>query len=643
MTRVDDDVAGAADTAAERDSGIDTAPAGADAVSRAPAGRGRRALLVLGLTAVVALPLFVALAALRTPRWYPLLDLAMTDMRVRDVGTRHTPLIGLVGRLSSNGRQGSHLGPISFWSLAPTYRLLGASSWSLLVGVVVLNTTAIALTLWVALRRGGTALAVGFAAGLAVLVHVYGTPVLTEPWNPYMPVLWWVLALVALWAVLCDDLSMLPVAVLATSFCLQTHISYGLLVAGFAVAALVVGAVRAVRLRGDRAALRRLAGWSALSLVLGVVLWLPPLIDQATSDHGNMSIVAGHFLEPDEDPIGMGRGAELFAVHLNPWRLVAGQQARPGSEAPGVAFVLAWLAAAAATWRFVPRGRPHRSALLRLDVVIALALALGLVSSARILGLVWFYLTLWAWAITTLMAVAIGWTVALVVREHAARLPAARLALAASAAVLVGWTAWFALDARDAEPTQALYSSFVADFTEATTAAIDGGDAPGGGPDGRYLITWTDGINLGSTGFGLLDELERRGYDVGAAKPYGPGVVEHRVLDAGDATAEIHISFGPDIERWDAMEGFERLASVDPRNDEQLAAHEAARTETIAGLRAAGLDELIPMVDASPLQLHFHDELPEDLVPVLQNVIDTGQPAAVYIGPVTTGVRPPTT
>ena len=197
MTTVDDATAaaGRAD---------DAAPAPADGAPVAPeaaSSRGRRALLVLGLTAVVALPLFVALGALRTPRWSPLLDLAMTEMRVRDVGSRHTPLVGLLGRLSSDGEQGSHLGPLSFWLLAPTYRVLGSSAWGLLVGVVVLNVTAIATTLWIALRRGGTALAVGFAAALAVLVHVYGTMVLTEPWNPYMPVLWWTLTLVALWAV----------------------------------------------------------------------------------------------------------------------------------------------------------------------------------------------------------------------------------------------------------------------------------------------------------------------------------------------------------------------------------------------------------------------------------------------------------
>ena len=46
---------------------------------------------------MVGLPLIVAAIALRGERWYPVLDLAMTEFRVRDVGTSHTPLIGLPG------------------------------------------------------------------------------------------------------------------------------------------------------------------------------------------------------------------------------------------------------------------------------------------------------------------------------------------------------------------------------------------------------------------------------------------------------------------------------------------------------------------------------------------------------------------
>ena len=648
MTRVEGTTAAGPD-ADEDDAGVpaatDDAEGGsssADADDASPGSRHarrRRALLVLGLTAIVTLPLYVALAALRTPRWHPLLDLAMTEMRVRDTGTGHTPLVGLVGRLSSDGHQGSHLGPLSFWSLAPVYRVLGESAWSLLVGVVLLNTTAIALTIWAALRRGGTALAVTFAAGLAVLVHLYGTTVLTEPWNPYLPVLWWTLAVVAVWSVLCDDLAMLPVAVFAASFCLQTHVSYGVLVGGFTAAVVVFLAVRAVRLRGDRPALARLARWTGLAVGLGVLLWTAPLVEQVTNDPGNMSIVVDHFANAEDDPVGIRRGTELYAVHLNPWRLLAGQPGTRGAMLPAALLIVAWLAAAAVAWRAVPRDRAQRPALLRLHAVIALSLALGFVSSTRILGFVWFYLTLWAWTTNLLMLIAIGWTAVLAVSARRALPTAARrVGLAGAAGVLAAWTVWFAVDASDAEPSQANFSAVLADFTDATLAAVDGGDGPGGGPDGTYLVTWTDGVNLGSTGYGLVNELERAGIDAGAAPPYAPGALDHRITDPDEATGEIHISFGPDIERWDQQPEFERIALVDNRTDEEREAVDEAGAEVVAGLRAAGREDLVPLVDIAPFQLYFNPEVPDHLRPALKVINDTGQPAALYLGPPTTGV-----
>jgi hypothetical protein len=184
-----------------------------------------------------------------------------------------------------------------------------------------------------------------------------------------------------------------------------------------------------------------------------------------------------------------------------------------------------------------------------------------MISATRILGFVWHYLTLWAWSINMLAVVAIGWTAVLAWanRDRAPHPAAARAGLGAIAVVLVAWTAMFSFDAVDAEPTQANYSQMVGEFTAATTEAIDDGSVEGGGPGSRYLLTWTDGVNLGSTGYGLLNELERRGYDAGVIGTHGPGARPHRVLPIREATAEVHISLGPDIELWDAKPDAERV------------------------------------------------------------------------------------
>jgi hypothetical protein len=610
------------------------APAGDDR----PRGRRRTAGVVAGLTAVLALPLLVAAAALRSPRWFPLLDLAQTEMRVRDVGTGHTPLIGLIGRMTAYGHDGSHPGPLSFLSLAPAYRLLGSSGWSLLAGVVVLNTVAIALILWIAVRRGGATLALGLAAVVAVLLSTYGTHVLTEPWNPYMPVMWWLLTLVAVWAVLCDDLPMLPIAVFAGSFCMQTHVSYLGLVGGLAGLGAVALVVRAVMVRHDRAALRRLAGWGGLSAALALVLWLPPLLDQLRHDPGNMAIIVHYFRFPGTEPLGLSRGGELFAVHLNLWRFLAGDQATSGSVLPAVLLVVAWAGAALATWWLRPasaEGAAARRTLGRLHVLVGVVLVLGLVSAGRILGEIWFYLVLWAWAITALIVLAIGWTVVQLVaaRPGGGSRRLARVVPVVAGVVLVAWTAQFAASATGAEVAKPRVSADVGAVTGPTVDALDAGDVPGGGPDGRYLVTWTDGVNLGSQGWGLLDELERAGFDVGVIEAHAVGATPHRYLPTAEATAEVHVSVGPDIDVWRARADATEVAYVDSRSPAEKAELDRLVGRVAGALRAAGQDDLVPRLDAFPFGVYLDPGLPPAERGRVQRIIDIGQPVAVFVAP----------
>ena len=57
-------------------------------------------------TVVVAAPLLSALADLARSSWFPVLDLAMTEFRVRDTFGGDTPLIGLPGRIGEYPNQG---------------------------------------------------------------------------------------------------------------------------------------------------------------------------------------------------------------------------------------------------------------------------------------------------------------------------------------------------------------------------------------------------------------------------------------------------------------------------------------------------------------------------------------------------------
>src|SRR5437763_856356 len=78
---------------------------------------------------------------------------AVIDLRTRDVFTSQTPLVG------PYSRGFNHPGPALFWLLAPFSVLAGGAAWGTLVGAAVLQGTAIALSGWLAFRRGGLMLA----------------------------------------------------------------------------------------------------------------------------------------------------------------------------------------------------------------------------------------------------------------------------------------------------------------------------------------------------------------------------------------------------------------------------------------------------------------------------------------------------
>ena len=357
---------------------------------------------------VITVPVITALVVMRSPRWYPIFDWAQIEMRVRDVGTGHSPLIGLPGRLDGLGVTGSHPGPIGFYALAPIYRLLGSSSWALLASNAALNIAAVGTAVWIVVRRGGWPLALGVTAMLGVLVHAYGAQRLTVPWLPWSSMLWWFVFLLAAWSVLCGDFPLLPVVVgTGRLLCADAH--------------LLSRSGRRHRHSHSRLGGRRGAAAApddgvattgpcpvggAGPVRLLVLLWLPVLIDEVINKPGNLSVLRDHFSHPGIKAVGMGQALSAWWAHLDPTTLLTGHQRLDGAPLPGALLLIAWVAAVAASWRW-----RHR-ALLALHAVVAAALLLGLLSISRILGRLLDYLVLWLWGTTTLVVIAVGYTAA---------------------------------------------------------------------------------------------------------------------------------------------------------------------------------------------------------------------------------------
>lgn len=603
---------------------------------RFPASTRGRVLLGIAIVAVLAVPLLVALVALGGHEWFPLLDMAQTEMRVRDVASGHPPLTGLAGRIGTFGQQGSHPGPLSFWALWPFYQLFGAGSWGLEAAAVVLNILAMALALWLAYRRGGAPLLLAMGAVLAVLTRAYGATLLTQPWNPYLPMMWWFAFLLAVWSVLCDDLPALPVLVFTGSYCMQTHVSYLGLIGGMAVVALGYTAWRARRLWSDRRARDGFVRWGAVAIALGAFLWLPPVIDQLT-ESGNLRVLWDYFTNPPEEAIGPGEGLKVLLVSLSPWRLVVTgattESGTSGSVVPGVLLVGAWLGAAVVVWR--RRAQSEVRPLARLHVALAFGLGFALVSATRIFGFVWYYLTLWAFGLAALMLLAIGWTAVVEAgrRWGDASARFTRAGAGVLTAVMLVAVTVFSIEASSTEvPTPRLNDTLGA-VVEPTARAVDAlpeRDAP-------YLITWLpDPIGIGAQGYGLLNELDRRGLDVRAEDVHINGATPHRIIKKTEAKVEIHIAVGPDeIERWRDEPGFDEVSFFEPRTRRERDAFERLRTRVIEDLIAAGLSERVPLVQGNMFVLTFDTRVPEETRRRISRMIDLGLPAAVFIGPPT--------
>ena len=503
-----------------------------DDARRLPAWLLRPAWSVAVAVAVVGLPLVVALGALHRQRWYPVLDLAMTELRVRDVGSGDTPLIGLPGRIGTYPEQGSHPGPMSFYLLAPVYRLLGSSSWALEVGTVLIHLVAIGTALWIGHRRARWRGVLAVAAVLAVAIAGYGQLPLTQPWNPYLPLIAWIVVLLATWSVLCGDHVMLIPLVVAASFCAQTHVPYLLLAAGMVAVGLAVVVVRLARApRRSRAGPMRSV---LVSVGVGVVLWLPPLIDQLANRPGNIRRLADHFGSPPEEAIGVLDGIELALRHLDPWThwldRTAGEGPflEAGSNWVGAVTLAVWLVAAVVAWRIGP------AALRALHTVVAIALVLGAVSMSRIFGRPWYYLTLWAWGVGVVLAGAVVWTVLAwwSARQPISRRDPLRAAALAAGAVAVVVSLISAVAFAGADHPEERLSRAVGTLAGPTYDAVIDGVGAATGEDGVYLVRWSDAVDIGSPGFGLLAELERRGLDVAADEFFHVQVTDHRARPA---------------------------------------------------------------------------------------------------------------
>lgn len=485
---------------------------------RLPAARSwlveHRLPLAAGLVASV--PIIVSTAEVVAAGWVPYSDDAVVATRAFDVFTSRTPLLGQwsSGYSGVNGEATYGLGPLLFWLLAVPARLPWPGSFEITIGL--LNIASVIGIVGLAHRRGGRPLMFAVAIALPLMLASLPSEVYSDIWNPSAALLPLTLLIFLAWSLACGEYRLLPLTVLVGSFVAQCHIGYAIPAVG-AVAVGIAGLVLSRR-STDPQETRSLRPWLVASVIVGLVCFSAPLVEQAIHRPGNIVLLA-RAASAGEPTVGVDAGwrAVVHTVGVVPWWLrdpqvpierIADLSVTPSVLTIGSAVLVlaALLAATILGWR---RRRLDVAGAGALALVLSASLALVTASTPEDAFPTVGYTIRWASPLGMWLWVVLGWSAATLLRPHthlaATHRRQAALVLAGFIAVaLVGGVVAVAGEVRDEphEEMKAINKRVVSGLPPDAAVRADAsfeGDA------------WWVGLGLQA---GLVYELRREGHDV---------------------------------------------------------------------------------------------------------------------------------
>jgi len=577
-------------------------------------------IVILGV--VAAAPLVVTLIAVLTRgRWFPAGDMAQAELHMRGF-FGHPPLVGAAGRIvSDSGIQGSHPGPSLWIAMLPVYLIGGRSSGALMAAVVSVHLASMALALRIAWKRYGTSFATGLALLFIVIVRSSGPDFVFEPWNP-----WLAIFPLALFVLLIDrclepetQRRWLVGAVVVGSHCVQCHAGYAILVA----AGLSAVAWKWIRTRGSSS-----LAWPVATLV---VMWIPPLVDQWRRQPGNLSILWQHFGSPSEPRLPLADAMRAIATQFN---LLGPLLWGPGGTHPAeswfrwIGFVgfLAMVGIAYTTARRLGFRNECRLLILLMGGFVVAAFSIS-----RLFGPYFEYTIRWAWILAGLVLLT---CLTILVRAWLPRSEDERRRshLAVAGAVLLVASTWSsvatAADVHVPGPTD----SAIIDGLAPQVSVLP--------KDSMYLVRFWDPYTLNATGFGLVLELERRGYTVRVDPTFAAAALPHRTAIEAEVDRVLWVVVGPRNTQAAADATLEQVGYFDPRDAAERQEAEVLLGEIEKGLRDAGRDELVSSLTSPGASLLFAEPpLPDEVAEDLRTLYRLGQPVGVYL--VSPGVSVP--
>lgn len=541
--------------------------------------------------AVTAVPILLAVVRALTTDWVPVNDLAFLEARVRDVGGADTPLTGMYSRFGFD-----HPGPIAIWSFALPYRVAGGDPSALLVAAAVVNLFAVTVAILVANRRGGRPLVAVTVVALLLLegaMAANGSD-LIDPWNPTVAVLALVALLFVAWDVARGRLQSLWLLVLLVSWVVQSHGGH-LPIA----AALVVGVAAVLAARTVRREQRWSSGPVVIALLVGVVVWSGPLVDQIAGS-GNLAEIVESTSEASEPRVGLPAAAGVLAVELAPSGPWSGGHERIDPQTAGVTTASLWRLVAPiaglAGVAFAGR-RLRRPDLLVLAALIAVTAGCGWLAIGVIPGPPLAYLVQWTWALATVIYLSAVWALLLLADDVGSIMRSRAAGVVAVVITLLTLTLASVASLRADLPWEPFSTSTI-EVSAALRAVLD--------PAERHSVVLT-GSGLGHAGPAVQLDLERHGFDVcGIVEPgrgeelLGPGracrgPTTSVVVVATDAASIEALHTDPTVDvvaEHLSLTPAERAELDRPETDLQRILELVARDSRLAaGVRSTGLVE----------------------------------------------------
>jgi hypothetical protein len=276
--------------------------------------------LVAAAGVAAALPVLVAIVYAVADGWVAFGDDAYITTLAYDVFTDRSPLVGQ----RSSGASGVldetaySPGPLLFWLLALPVRLGGQSLPAVVAGLV--NVASIMGVVALAKRRGGRPLMLATAIAIPLMLLSLPGETYSDVWNSSAPLLPLAVLVFLAWSVACGELRLLPLTVLVASFAMHSHLTFVAPATGLAAAAVACAVLtRRFRPPADRTATRR---WVLAAVVVGLVCWSAPLLDQVINRPGNLVTLA-RSATAEQTTVGVGSGwrAVVHSVGVRPWWL----------------------------------------------------------------------------------------------------------------------------------------------------------------------------------------------------------------------------------------------------------------------------------------------------------------------------------